>query len=196
MVVTIALISFFGDFLNYLLANLLWFGVCAAGYLVGGALYTALRVHDFASEASDAFEELVHKYLKEENLTQEAMLASPGKLLEMKGFIKRNSGYKSPAKRLRESDGKVWVRDHKARVMTWLMFWPLSLVRYLFEDLVRRLFEQIYRMIAGQLQRISDYATRDTRKYYQPVPPNNPPADTSSVPADEQVTFVGRKNTH
>lgn len=175
IVVTIALMSVFGNFLSYLWSHSYWIIAYIVGYLLAGALYTVLRVHDFASEASDALEELVHQYLKEKKISHEEMMASPDKLSAMKVFVRQIARYKSPVKRLREEDGKVWIRDHKARVMTWLMYWPWSLLWYLTNDLFRRLYAQIYSLIAGSLQRVADYATRGTNKYYQPDPPPSTP---------------------
>jgi len=56
------------------------------------------------------------------------------------------------------------VNAYKARIMGWMIYWPLSLAWTLLNDPVRRLFEAIYNGIAKSLQEISNQAFRDIPK--------------------------------
>lgn len=53
------------------------------------------------------------------------------------------------------------VRDHKADVMTWMTFWPWSLLWTLLNDPVRRFFQHVYWQISAALQSISDRYWKD-----------------------------------
>lgn len=46
--------------------------------------------------------------------------------------------------------------DHKERIITWMAYWPFSMLWTLINDPVRRAFEWIYRRIGKFMQDISD----------------------------------------
>lgn len=183
IVVTIALLGFLGNLFSLLLSNLLFLASAVAGYLFAGTVYMCVRIYFFSREASDAFQGLVDKFCEREKVKEKNVLANPDKLREMREFI--STARRSPAQRLNLDRGKVLVREHKARIMTWLMFWPWSLVWWAFHDLITKIFEEIYRLMSTQLQRIADYGVRDINKYFpQEKNDNPPPAEPANGGAD------------
>lgn len=52
------------------------------------------------------------------------------------------------------------AREHKARILTWMTYWPWSLTWTVLNDPVRKAFLYIYRQIQDHLQEISDRAFR------------------------------------
>jgi hypothetical protein len=48
------------------------------------------------------------------------------------------------------------VADNKARILTWMGYWPWSAFWTIINDPVKRLFKEIYHRIASTLQRISN----------------------------------------
>ena len=59
---------------------------------------------------------------------------------------------------------KPKARNHKGKVLSWMTYWPWSLLWTLFNDFVRRVFNAIYNKIQKFLQKISDHAFRGTEK--------------------------------
>jgi hypothetical protein len=51
---------------------------------------------------------------------------------------------------------RILVKEHKSRIMTWMSFWPMSLLWTLLNDPIRKLFTEIYTRISGTLQKIAD----------------------------------------
>lgn len=51
-------------------------------------------------------------------------------------------------------------RDHKARIMIWMAWWPWSMLWTLLNDPIKRLFRAIYRALLTRLQKISERAFR------------------------------------
>lgn len=53
------------------------------------------------------------------------------------------------------------VADNKQRIITWMAYWPLSLLWALIDDFVRKVFENIYTTLKKGLQSISDRSVTD-----------------------------------
>lgn len=53
---------------------------------------------------------------------------------------------------------KPLVIDNKSRIMTWMCFWPFSLIWTLVDDSIRGVFRFIYTKIRTKLQRMADKA--------------------------------------
>jgi hypothetical protein len=51
---------------------------------------------------------------------------------------------------------KRMARNNKARITTWMVYWPFSIVGTFFGDFLSRVFATIYRNISGMLQAMSD----------------------------------------
>jgi hypothetical protein len=60
---------------------------------------------------------------------------------------------------------KVSVFRHKERILSWIAFWPWSLLTYLFLDLLREVWEQVFKRMVRLYQAVVDrkYATLDQR---------------------------------
>ena len=65
------------------------------------------------------------------------------------------------ARRLGYRSIPLQVSTYKARIMGWMIYWPLSLAWTLLNDPIRRLYEAIYNSIAKSLQEISNKAFKD-----------------------------------
>ncbi len=78
-------------------------------------------------------------------------------------------------------DGKLterpYIRNHRALVMTWLTYWPFSMLWAVMNDFVHRIFRIIYLRISAQLQAISDQIFRNSNSKLVDVPT----APTASV---------------
>lgn len=75
----------------------------------------------------------------------------------IKSAIRSQSGY-------RIDDIPPRVSQHKAIIIGWMAYWPLSGLRTIFGDLIIRLFDEIYYAISGKLQKMSDTEFADIVK--------------------------------
>ncbi|RYF04059.1 MAG: hypothetical protein EOO77_30150, partial [Oxalobacteraceae bacterium] len=55
----------------------------------------------------------------------------------------------------------IQIRDHKVRATTWMAYWPVSALYYVFDDPIRRVFQYCYRSMSGVLQDYLNKATND-----------------------------------
>ena len=62
------------------------------------------------------------------------------------------------------------VRDHKAKVMRWIGYWPLSLITWAFNDMIRRFVKMVYNYIHDWLQGIANRVFADIK---QDLPQNS-----------------------
>lgn len=111
--------------------HLIVFG-CVA-FFVLGTVWAVVKWWFFVRDLADKRREQIAK--------ADLLGGAPGKNIKVFGLIT-----------------KPVVRDHKSRIMTWMCFWPFSMVWTLINDPIRRIFKAIYSRIKGMLQRIADRA--------------------------------------
>ncbi len=61
------------------------------------------------------------------------------------------------------------VRDHKAKVMRWIGYWPLSAITWAFNDMIRRFVKMVYNYIHDWLQSIANRVFADIKQDLPPV---------------------------
>lgn len=84
------------------------------------------------------------------------------------------------------------VSQHKARIMGWMTFWPVSLTWTLLNDPVRAAFQHIYASISSTLQDISNKAFNHlatTKKLDLEIPPKLQEAATPVSSAEPGTTL-------
>lgn len=73
-----------------------------------------------------------------------------------------NQNRYSSASKMKITAAAPSVRDHKAKIMRWMAFWPVSMIWSVINDLVKRIFKSIYYHVAVSLQKISDRLYKST----------------------------------
>lgn len=53
------------------------------------------------------------------------------------------------------------ARRHKGEIVSWISYWPISVVWTLLDDFMKKLFNEIYNLFAGVFQRISNSQFKD-----------------------------------
>jgi hypothetical protein len=150
----LALLTLFGDFnvpvflYHHPVTVLAGVGI----YLLGGSVYVFpkwyLYVTDHKRRYLDAREEfLAEKGLK--NISE----AKPG---EWKEAFSRKASWGD-----RCIEFIPQVRNHKGRIMDWMMLWPFNFLWTLLNDPIKRFFQHVYYMIADALQNISNKVFAD-----------------------------------
>lgn len=111
-------------------------------WLAGGVTWAFVKWWLFCQRAADRFE------AQREQLVQEF----EGKL-KTPGFLKVGTTF---AQWVQDRHGfPPAPRENKDRIITWMIWWPFSVVDTIFSDLVQRLWDRVYRAIANLLARIS-----------------------------------------
>lgn len=79
------------------------------------------------------------------------------------------------AQRFVDSFGQSWaitkplLRDHKSRIVSWIVYWPPVLFWSLLNDPLRRIGRCLYNMMQGIMQRTIDSAWKDEDNIYVPA---------------------------
>ena len=71
---------------------------------------------------------------------------------------------------------KTKARNHKARIIRWIVFWPVVLIWSFIDDLVKESGALVYRTLANLFQRVSDFVwsgVDDDFKVAEPPPKPN-----------------------
>ncbi|MBI4142378.1 hypothetical protein HY480_00710 [Candidatus Uhrbacteria bacterium] len=113
-------------------------GVCA-GYIVAGVLWSMVKWYLFLRERRDDYNERKALFLQEHQM--EGAVIPDG----LKGAWRNRIGYGHSAPH---------VRDHKTRIVRWMVYWPWSLLWFCVNDPVRRFFRMLFNRIVGIYERI------------------------------------------
>lgn len=159
----------------------------AVAYLIAGTVWGVVKWAFYTRK-------LAHE-------TEETYLNTKRNFLRSKGIVFENLTIEDPVpENLREA-WRTYLRDdysarqitmeppqvsqHKARIMGWMMFWPVSLTWTLLNDPVRAAFQHIYASISSTLQEISNKAFNryvKVKKLDLDIPP---PPPVPATPASE-----------
>lgn len=167
------LLTFFGTFnvFAYIMQHpgyaLTWLGV----YLVGGIPWAAAKLWIWGKNLRDELEDIRDEWLAKKGV----------KATEMTDELVREwNSYSSPKKdfcyKIGNSDMSVTpkIRNHKAKIVAWMMYWPVSLFWTMFNDALRRLWNSLYHLVSTRFQKILD-------SVFKGADLQLPPASTATV---------------
>lgn len=168
---TLAAIVFLGNtsWLSYIIENPLSIGLLVGAYLLTGVLWGISKwwifLHDVSArnraERYDwvARRKEAHDIGHEDYETYEASYVNPPRLWtdkvkeDWKKYVAR--GYSG------KSIKKPMVNENKARITSWMTYWPWSALWTLINDPIRRFYRWAYTQLRGLLQDMSDKAFKD-----------------------------------
>lgn len=56
------------------------------------------------------------------------------------------------------------AQDHKSQIVSWIGYWPVSLIWTLLDDFLTKVFKEIYNVLSGVFQRIANSQFKDIEK--------------------------------
>ncbi len=75
-------------------------------------------------------------------------------------------GYDNKPKYSKEKLHQLFIpkfRQEKERILTWMVFWPWSMVASLFQDVLREIFLGIQRLFYGVMESITNHVFKDVK---------------------------------
>ena len=78
--------------------------------------------------------------------------------------------------------------DYKPEIITWMAFWPVSLLWTILDDFVKELFENIYQATAAWMQRIAD---REFKGIMETQVQDNEVVEKPAAPGQDEQAVVG-----
>lgn len=121
----------------------------AGAYLAAGVVYMIIRWQIFSSKVATLYSQIRDSFLaKSDNAN---ILQTPKGKEELLEAVRRD--YK-----MTDLGGSVplLVRRNKARLSTWIIFWPISATEYLLGDLLTDVINGIVQAFSGMMQRMTD----------------------------------------
>lgn len=132
------------------------------GYFLVGTLWSVAKWYFFVKNKRTAFDEAKAEYALNPEYPmwaghrgEKAPPKEPTPWVEShryQSFIDRHTKTLAPS-----------VRGNKSRIMTWMGYWPWSMVWTLINDPIKRAFKAIYNRIHNTLQSISNNAFKDVQ---------------------------------
>ena len=154
LVVFGALLQFFGnvDIIGYVMGNPFQLIVIVAAYFVFGAVWGICKWWIFCRDRLEEYKELKSEFLRSKGLPENEKTIPIEHRVEWKKKLDDAKRYAN-SRNLGEAP---LVRSHKAQILRWMSFWPISMIWGLINDFVRRVCKAIYNRISKFLQRVSD----------------------------------------
>lgn len=170
-VVTFLLLGLFGDFNVWTATTEHPFLAIGAVliYLAVGTLYSFGKWWRYVKLASRKLKDEIAEFLAAHKLEGDKI---PDELLEEWLGSPRRSGY-------RRRNTKPIARENKARIMSWMVYWPWSMFWTVINDPIKKAFKAIFQELQATYQRISDKAFEGIEDNFRD-PPAPPPAPTGA----------------
>jgi len=135
-----ALLIFFGDFnvYKYIKANPILLLKYFSMYIVIGVVWGVCKYYFFLTKIRRLYVDSKKKYMKTHSLQD----------MTSQDLKNWKSGWGMNGEReIFEKDTEFW--RNKARIITWMTYWPLSMVWTVISDLVKRVLEEIWEFVKG-----------------------------------------------
>jgi hypothetical protein len=193
LIATFAILKFFGDvdIIGFAKANPLEFAAGVAGYFVAGTIWSVAKWWFFLKDRREKYDELKAEFLRNNGVQGTVIpekLRAPWRLQAASLTDHRGYGSASAESIIPKA------RNHKGKILTWMTYWPWSMVWTLINDPVKKLFRQIYRSIQNLMQSISDRVFRGVEDDLRepPAPPPPTPTDEGEDAPDADNPRRGR----
>lgn len=165
---TLLLMTFFGEvqWLKWIAANplkvLSWIGI----YIVSGAIWGVVKWFMYVSQRSEEYESEKLSFLKRHNVEGHEVpvelkrkwrqhLLNSVKWTTVRGFDMKSTLRIQPV---------AW--ENKGKIVTWMTYWPWSLLWAVTNDMVQKVFRTLQRWLGSFMDRISAWVFRGTEKDY------------------------------
>ncbi len=146
-----------------------------AGYFAVGALWSLAKWWFYVRRQLRKYNEVKAEFLKNNGESEKGPV--PDRLKA--DWNARRPSYARYA--------KPQVRENKGRILTWMIYWPWSLVWTILNDPVKRLFKNIFNAMKALFQKVADSAYKDVDEN-DFLPPKEP--EQSWVQAREEAALA------
>ena len=134
------------DIISYVRSHGMTLLCWALAYLALGVIWGLAKWYFFVRGKRE-------KYLEIENIHQKALNRLPKEAMDTVRRIQED--FKNDVKR-QVGNIPPQANDHKARIIGWIAYFPISLFWTICRDFLTSLFKRIYESLAGVFQRISN----------------------------------------
>ena len=155
MIVTLATLGYWGDFnvLTYAREHPPWAIGVVAGYFLAGTVWAVCKWWFYVRRKLEKYGEARDIFFRTNDLPSGPVPE------EDKVRFRDHLQY--------HECGVPQVGEEKSRIMTWMAYWPWSMVWTIVNDPIRKIFRHIFKSIQEFLQRISDRVFRDVIKDFE-----------------------------
>lgn len=179
---TFGLLAWLGDFnlLTASRAHPVLAACCIGGYVVLGTAYSFVKWWRFLRGMRAKYLDTKAAFLERNGIQGTTI---PDNLLQE--WSRNSMGLGTAPK----------ARDHKARILTWMIYWPWSGIWTLINDPVKKLFKAIYAELQAQYQKIADKVFADVKDDFRAPPPTDPNDTRVARDDDPGADTRRRRNT-
>lgn len=132
----------------------------SVGYVILGLIWSFIKWNQKVAKIFKLFSKLKAKFIEKNGEITKANKKDFFKTLEYKFWYSDYSGkkgYFNDDNSLEEVIKDITPKgiDNKAKIVSWIAYWPLSLIGTLLNDPFRRFFEWIYELVSGVYDKIT-----------------------------------------
>src|SRR3989344_1109260 len=156
LIIFLLVLQFFGDvkIFSYALENPLKSLFYLFGYVVVGVLWSFGKWWFYLMEEKRRYDTAKNAFLKDYKIKDDVII--PVALKEKWKQATKEGGY--------YNNGQIYqfklnpqAKEYKGKIITWMCYWPWSMVWTLINDPIKKLFKNIYNWLQNSYQRVSDY---------------------------------------
>jgi hypothetical protein len=164
LIVTVAVAQIFHlvDLFSFVKENTAAFLGYVGLYVVCAVPWSFVKWFSFLRNYRDQYREYKGKFLASRNIPVTASVPDVS-MSAFKDFVSNNYTWTRGDVNLAGLSNlqRPRARDNKSRIVSWMAFWPFSLVGTLLNDPVRRFFSWVFTTFSSLYQRMADYVFRN-----------------------------------
>lgn len=158
IIVFVLLFAFFGSHnpFIFIASHAIETVIMILSFFAIGTVWAIVKWWFHVNKAADRYVEFREKWLEShnvKNVTRKTLIPD-----DLKGEWWGIRTYDRYYRYVNLHDPVLKARDNRSRIMSWMCYWPFSMVWTLINDPIRAIYRRIYRVIQGWLQAISERA--------------------------------------
>lgn len=173
-IIFFAALALFGSFnvVSYAYHHPVHLLIVVGIYLLGGVPWASAKLWIWAKNLRDELEDIKADWLQEKGYNAKTLTAA-----QVEEWSK-SSDRRAFAVSIGNTDGELTpkIRNHKSKVISWMVYWPVSLFWTLCNDALKRLWNSVYHAVSQKLQSILNTVFRDADLAVPGAAPSAPAA--------------------
>jgi hypothetical protein len=113
--------------------------IAVISYFVGGIVWSFFKWYLFNLKKADEYARNAAKYQADYNALKEAVTVTYKEWVQNK--------YRFPPE----------ILNFKMRLLTWTLYWPVYVVKFVFSDFIEHLWNMVYSWFSGLYQKVTDH---------------------------------------
>jgi hypothetical protein len=136
-------------------------------YVAGAVSWSIVKFRWLAKELLKPYYKLKQEFFTDHTITGDYLkVPIPAEFQDLwyQFLTAGRRRYRSCGFEILDDGVKVPANDHKAEIVGWMIYWPLSFIWHFIRNPFVRFFNWVFDLLTNLYQRVADMVTKDTKK--------------------------------